>query len=238
MSSPIAKQLATEVQSLAPSAIVELLVLDLRPLSGELLHFHAGTNELRNPVVWQGVAYNPLPVETEGFEISTQGSLPRPKIRVANIDGLFSAAVREMDDLVSAKVIRKRTFARFLDAVNFTGGVNPTANPNIHFEDEIFFIDRKVSENSYVIEWELASAFDLEGVQLPFRQIIQNSCPWVYRGAECGYTKTDYYNNEDQRVWDASQDMCGKRIRSCQRRFGTNNALPFGGFPGAQRYDV
>jgi len=237
MSSNLPAAVAAEAQSLSPSAIVELFVLDMTKLGGQLIRFHAGTNGLQQPVVWQGQTYSPLPVEVEGFDVTTQGTLPRPKLRVANIDGLFSAGVREMRDLVTAKVIRKRTFARFLDAVNFPGGVNPNANPNHHFEDDMFQIERKVLENSYIIEWELASAFDLEGVMLPFRQIIQNSCPWVYRSAECGYTKAVYFNNEDQRVWTIAEDVCGKRLRSCERRFGTNNALPYGGFPGARRYE-
>ena len=35
----------------------------------------------------------------------------------------------EMDDLINAKVTRKQTFARYLDAVNFAEG-NPEANPD------------------------------------------------------------------------------------------------------------
>jgi len=30
-----------------------------------------------------------------------------------------------------------------------------------------------------------------------------------------------------------AQDVCGKRVSSCEVRFGTNAELPFGGFPAA-----
>jgi lambda family phage minor tail protein L len=73
----------------------------------------------------------------------------------------------------------------------------------------------------------------VQGVKLPRRQIIQNICPWKYRGAECGYAGSNYWNSNDQSVATLAQDVCGKRISSCELRFGTNQELPFGGFPAA-----
>lgn len=226
--------IATEIQSLAPSALMEFFILDTSNLAGGgVARFHAGTNQLQQPVWWQGQEYIPLPVEAEGFDVSTKGAMPRPRIRIANIDGLFSAEARQKDDLIGCKVIRKRTFAKYLDAKNFPGNVNPSADQNQYLADDIWFVDRKVTENKYLIEWELASAFDVQGVMLPFRQVIQNSCPWKYRGAECGYAG-GYYDKNDQVATDSSKDYCAKRLSSCRVRFGANN-LPFGGFPGAQR---
>jgi phage-related protein len=34
-------------------------------------------------------------------------------------------------------------------------------------------------------------------------------------------------------VSSRAQDACGKRLVSCQKRFGANAELPFGGFPAA-----
>jgi len=232
MTTPI----TAEIQSLSPSAIMEFFVLDMSNFEGGgVARFHAGTNKLQYPVWWQGVEYLPLPVEAEGFDVVTKGTLPRPKIRVANISGLFSAEVRQHDDLIGCKVTRKRTFARYLDAVNFPGGVNADADPNQFLPDDIWFVDRKTAENRYVIEWELASAFDVQGVMLPFRQVIQNSCPWKYRGPECGWMG-GYYGKDDKPAADAAHDYCAKRLSSCKARFGTNN-LPFGGYPGAHRFN-
>lgn len=227
-----------EIQSLSPSAIVELFVLDATNLDGgEISYFHAGTNKLCAPVWWQGNEYTPMPVEGEGFDLTAKGDLPKPKIRIANVNGLFSAAVRESDDLINCRVIRKRTFAKYLDAKNFPSGTNPDADPNQHLPDQVWFIDRKVTENKYMIEWELASAFDVQGVQLPFRQVIQNSCSWKYRGPECGYTQPYYFTKDDVWTTDPNEDFCAKRLSSCQCRHQNGITVPFGGFPGAFRVD-
>ncbi|MDR9847013.1 phage minor tail protein L [Herbaspirillum huttiense] len=223
----------SEIQKLAPSALIELFILDATKLpGGGLMRFHAGTNKLQQPVIWQGQEYMPLPIEAEGFEMNTRGTLPRPKIRVANVNGMFSAQVTSLDDLVRAKVIRKRTYARFLDAVNFPDG-NPTADPTQSLPDEVWYVERKTTENRYLIEWELASAFDLQGVQCPSWQIIQNSCSWRYRGPECGYAGAPMDRNNQ---WTTpANDTCPKNMAGCRARHG-NGELPFGGFPGATRY--
>lgn len=212
-----------------------MFVLDASNLvGGSVMRFHAGTNGLQQPVVWQGQTYIPLPIEAEGFDISSQGTLPRPKMRVANVQGMFSAAAAENEDLVNCKVTRKRTFARFLDAVNFPSGINEDADPNQELPDDIYYVEQKTNENRYVVEWELSSAFDLFGVQLPRRQVIQNTCMWRYRSPNCGYIGTGYFDAND-RPCSANLDVCGKRLTSCRIRFGTSNALPYGGFPGALR---
>lgn len=226
-----------EIQLLSPTAMIDLFELDTTMFDGgTVTRFHAGTNALTQPVVWQGNTYYPLPVESEGFDKSTKGTLPRPRIRVANISGVFSAAAAETDDLIGAIVTRKRTFLRYLDAVNFPGGANPTADPNQKLPDDKWYVDQKITENRVMIEWELASAFDLQGVMLPRRQVIQNTCPWQYRGAECSYTGTTMYDSNDQRTSDPNADFCAKRLVSCEKRFPTGT-LPYGGFPGAVRHD-
>lgn len=222
-----------EIQSLERSALIELFILDSTNIGGDISHFHSGTNNNGQPIVWQGVTYQPLPIESEGFDISAQGTLPTPKIRVANIQGLFSALSLELGDLVGSKIIRKRTFGRYLDAVNFKGGVNPEADPTQGYPDQLWFVNRKVSEDRYVIEWELSSAFDLMGVKLPFGQIIKNSCRWRYRSAECGWGG-GFFTKDDKPTSDPNMDRCGKRIASCECRFGQDQPLPYGGFAGAQ----
>jgi lambda family phage minor tail protein L len=113
--------ISTDIQSLSPSAMVELFVLDLAKQGGPVEYFHAGTNSVLAPVTWQGNIYSPLPIEAEGFAVTAKGTLPRPIIRVANISGMFSQQVAQYNDLVGCKVTRKRTFAKYLDAVNFAG---------------------------------------------------------------------------------------------------------------------
>lgn len=222
-----------DLQKLAPGSIVDLFVLDSTSIAGgSVLRFHAGVNELGNNVVWQSNTYIRFPIEADGFARNAQGTMPRPKIRCANIDGIFGALSRELEDLVGAKLTRKRTFVKYLDAVNFPGGTNPTADPNAGFPDEIWFVDRKSTENGLYIEWELSAAFDVAGVMLPRRQCIQNLCSWQYRSAECGYTGGAVADKNDTPTSNISLDSCGKRLASCKLRFGAYAELPYGGMPG------
>ena len=223
----------SEIQKLEPSAVVDLFVLDMTALGDTIYRFHAGTNSLRSNVVWQGETYSPFPIQASGFEYSGNGQIPRPKIVVANLTGTVTLLALLFKDLIGAKVTRKRTLAKYLDAVNFPGGVNPTEDTSAEFPEEIYYIDRKSAENRDVVEFELAASFDVQGVQLPRRQIIQNVCPWVYRGGECGYSGTNYFDANDNPVGSAGADVCGKRLSSCEARFGTTSPLSFGGFPAA-----
>lgn len=228
-----------EIQSLSPDAVIELFTLDFSNLKFPgTLNFHAGTNELRGSVIWQGTEYVALPIEAEGFDMSTNGVLPRPKVRLANMNGMFSAEIAQNRDLIESKVIRKRTLMKYLDAENFTSGVNATADPNQFYPNDIWFVEQKLTENRYMIEWELTSAMDLSGVLLPNRQVIQNSCPWKYRGVECGYAGVKMFDTFDVEVFTTPLDVCGKRLDSCKARKDEfpGGVLPYGGFPGARRY--
>lgn len=222
-----------ELQKLEPSAVIELFVLDCTALGGDTFYFHAGTNELRQNIVWQGQTYVRYPIRVSGFEVTGKGQLPRPRMSVSNLLGAITALLLEFDDLAGAVVYRKRTLKKYLDAVNFEGGVNADADSDAAFVDDKYFIDRKIVENRDVVEFELSSALDLAGIQLPRRQIVANLCAWTYRGSECGYTDTRYFTAQDIETADSGSDVCGKRLSSCKKRFGTGGDLPFGGFPGA-----
>ena len=114
----------SDLQAVAPSAIIELFVLELNVLqhgAADTYRFHAGTSLNANgELVWAGNAYMRFPVEAEGFEYSGNGQLPRPKIRVSNILGTITAILVALPNgLEGAKLTRIRTLARYLDAVNF-----------------------------------------------------------------------------------------------------------------------
>lgn len=220
-----------DVQGLAPGAIVELYELDTAPAGGaEVYRFTPhGPNEKGGDIVWAGQTYTRFPIEATGFEKRGQGALPRPTVRVANVTGLIGAIA---EDLIGAKLTRTRTFVKYLDAINFHAG-NPQADPNQWLDREVWFVDRKAAETPVLVEFELASAFDLSGVMLPRRQFVQNACAWRYRGPECGYTGGPVADIHDNPTSDPAQDRCGKRLASCRLRFGQHAELPFGGFPAA-----
>jgi lambda family phage minor tail protein L len=221
--------ITSEIQKLDADSLIELYELDTTKQGGPIYYFHSDVNTLNAPVVWQGITYVPFPLEATGFESSGVGSQPRPKLLLANISGMIGELTLSMNDLVTCKFIRKRTFVKYLDAVNFPDGINLTADSNAHFPDDIYYVDRKSKEDKIQVEFELASALELTGVVLPRRQIVKNLCSWNYKSAECGYTGTNYFNEFDEPC-AINQDKCGKRLGSCEIRF-VNEILPFGGFP-------
>ena len=177
----------SELQKINPSSIIEMFKLELNTAmhgTTDVYRFHAGVNSKNNgDIIWAGNTYQRFPVEADGFEYTGSGQLPRPKIRISNIIGTITALLLTLPEgLEGAKVTRIRTLARYLDAVNFTGNVNPfgTPDPTAEFPQEIYYVDRKTLETRDVVEFELAAAFDLAGVKAPKRQCIANICQWQY----------------------------------------------------------
>lgn len=225
--------LRSNVLKLGHSATLEFFVLDLTPLGGPLYRFCNFVNELQQPVVWQGQTYQPFPIEGSGWDKSAQGALPRPTVRIADITGLAGVLVRQYQGLAGAKLIRKRTQAQYLDAVNFAAG-NPNADANTYWPDQVWEIARRARDNGLAIEFELRAAIDVAGVRLPLRQINQNACPWQYRSAECGYAGPPVADANDQPTAVLANDKCSRRLTGCRLRFAqSSTGLPFGGFPTA-----
>lgn len=219
----------SELQKINPSSIIELFQLQLVTQihgSSTIYRFHAGTNATgtNGEVVWAGNSYLRFPVEADGFEYSGNGQLPRPKLRASNVFGTITALILSIPNgLEGSKVTRIRTLARYIDAVNFAGSVNPfgTPDPTAEFPREVYFISRKTTENRDVVEYELSSAFDLQGVRAPKRQCLSSICQWVFKSTECGYV--------------GGIQTCNKSLSNCRERFG-NGELPYGAFPGVGTY--
>ena len=176
----------SSLQSLNPSAIIELFVIELSSSlhgttagsSGEsnIFRFHAGSNlNVNKRIIWDQKEYLRFPIEATGFSYQ-RGQQPRPKLIVSNATSLISALLLQVNkttagnDLTGAKVTRISTLAKFIDAVNFADGQNSTADPTAEFPREIYTIDRKASENRFVVEFELAMPTDLAGITIPKRQ--------------------------------------------------------------------
>lgn len=222
--------IAIDSVKLDQAAAVELYVLDLTRLGGPVQRFCPQCNELGADVVWQGYTYATFPIRTDGFETSASGAFPRPRLSCSNVLGTLGPLVRQYDNLRGAKLIRKRTTARYLDAVNFNGG-NASADPLAEYPDEVWLVDRCIGRNRLTIEWELANPIDFVGVLLPGRVVQGNWCPWRYRSSDCGYTGGPVAKVDDTPTADSAEDRCSKRISGCKARF-PNQPLPFGGFPG------
>lgn len=193
--------LEADVQQGWHEAIVEMFDLDLSPITGDVNDKFYFTNQLKpdnTKIRWKGNTYEPLPIISSGYEKSTTGQIAQPSLTVANVMGTFTQVIDSLDDLVGAKVTRRRTLGKYLDG-------EPNADPTQEFPIDIFYIERKTAENALSITWQLASVLDLEGLKLPRRVITQNYCQWKYRGSECGYTGAPVFNANDTLISTAGQ---------------------------------
>lgn len=200
--------LEADVQKGWHDAIVELFDLDLSPITGNSNDKFYFTNQLKpdnTKIVWQGRTYEPLPIVSTGYERTTTGQIPQPQLTVANVMGTFTQVIAAYDDLVGAKVIRRRTLGKYLDG-------SPMADSTQEFPLDVFYIERKTAENSLSITWQLASVLDLEGLRLPRRVITQNHCQWKYRSSECGYTGAPVFNADDTVISVAGQSTAAVTV--------------------------
>lgn len=211
-----------DVQGLEPGPLVELWVLDASMFGGGVVRFQ-GVQD--GQVLWQGAEFDAWPIAAEGFS-RTSDQQPRPTLRVGNLDGSITRLCLEFDDMVGAIITRHRVFAKYLDG-------QPEADPTNEFPVESWFIDRKASETPESVDFELASALNFQGVQLPGRQIIANQCTVEYRGPLCNYTGPPVADILDVPTSDPAADRCGKRLRSCKMRLWPDDVLNFMGFPAA-----
>lgn len=240
-----------DYQKLEPGNAVRLFDVDGSAFGvSDVLRFHshniphteaeilaAGGDESKLPaksVWWQGEEYKAWPCQIEGMESSTSGSGAQPKLSVANLDGSITALCLHYDDLLQAKVTIHDTLAQYLDARNFPDG-NPSADPTQE-KLQVYYIDSKSSETNQVVEFTLSSPIDLQGLMLPTRQ-LHSMCTWCIRGKYrmgdgCDYAGTRYFDDKNNPVDDPSLDKCSGTLRGCELRFGENEELPFGGFPG------
>ena len=228
------KSLSRELGNLDPSTLLSFFEIDLSSVVGSIssslikdyeevnpslpnfedskdniLRFHNNIRVFNSYVFWQGKTFFPAPIQAEGYEISSRGILPTPRLSMSSqsdqeteILSLIRRAIRKYGDIVGAKVTRIRTYAKFLDKNNFadiakydgTDGSYLSSFPEGYEPDpyaelprDIFFIERKASESKTAIVYELSSSLDVEGIKLPRRTVQSKKCGFAYRGCGCFY---------------------------------------------------
>ena len=215
------------------SDIVELYILDATSLGGTIYYFTPATENGTN-IQFNGITYYQLPVSFEGMNISGDGTLPRPKMQVSNVNLTFVGFVNAHRDGIGAKVTRIRTFSKYIDG-------HSGADSNARFPSDIFYIEQKTIQNKFLIEWELVSPIDIGNKKIPKNQVISycqhryriySDSDFVYTYATCPYTGTSYFK-EDGSITTIANDKCGKKLSDCELRYPSDaDQLPFKGFPG------
>lgn len=198
--------------------MIELFELDATKRGGSIQYMSNSTNEFGTPIVWRGVPYDVVPVEASGYEVTSSGKLPRPGIKIANVNGWIAALAHTYGDFIGCKVTRRRTLGKYLDPENFIGG-NPNYDPAAEFAPDVFYVEQKVSEDPRNMQWSLSAAMDLDGVIIPKRTVAL-TCTWRYKGKGCNYAGAE----------PPGETTCPHTVTGCKARFGPLAELPFGGF--------
>lgn len=133
------------------SASVVLWEIDLTEVGGERYFFCNEQNEKGEPVTWQGRQYQPYPIQGSGFELNGKGTSTRPTLTVSNLYGMVTGMAEDLQSLVGGTVVRRKVYARFLDAVNFVNG-NSDADP----------------EQEVISRWRIEQCSELSAVSASF----------------------------------------------------------------------
>ena len=235
MTANITPTFQLELAKLEQTALLDLFEVDMRQLTGkdgnrgELFRFYAGTNELTQPIIWQGNGYTPFGVKAEGFEMSGQGASNRPTLTVINFDGFVTALSNNFEQCLGAIVRRRQVYAQFLDAANFKAG-NRNADPQQE-RVSYYLIEQLTTLTQDIATFTLALPTETDNAVINKRTILV-TCPWVYRSTECGYTGNPVADEKDQPTTDPKKDKCSGCLRGCQLR---NNTLNYGGFIGVNK---
>ena len=209
-------------------------------ISDAVLRFHNNIKIINSYVVWQNNTYYPAPILTEGFETSSKGTLPQPTLAItsqpqtsrrlvpsgADQIALLKHEIRKFGDIIGAKVTRRRTFAKYLDTKNFIPNdrfmhkaalgqqlpVGYEPDPYAELPNEVYYIERKISENKSTIKYQLSSILDLEGIKLPKRMIVADKCMWQYRGCGCWYQHAEVGQTPHGVELESDQDINGSNV--------------------------
>ena len=106
--------------------------------------------------------------------MNTKGTIPQPSVTMSNLFGAGNLLVDDYDGLVGALLVRIMTLHRFLDDGN-------TPDGNAYITRDKFAVAQKTSHTAVSIVFKLAALWDLEGTQLPRRQILRDVCTHTYR---------------------------------------------------------
>ena len=136
-----------ELHDLQSSSIIELFEVNANKYGLGVYRFHPG-KVLNGDLIYDNKVYKSIPLEMDEVETRGDGTLPRPKLRIANVDGFVSDIINGRDDFVGLHFTRKRIFLKYLDAANFRNDKNPFGDPDINarFPDDKFIINQKLND--------------------------------------------------------------------------------------------
>jgi lambda family phage minor tail protein L len=219
---------------LSTDSLIVLYQLDTTMLGGQMFYFSSAT-DFDTSIFLGGQEYVPLPMDAQGFEMSTKGAPAQPTVTISNIYGAGNLLIDSYKGLVGALLIRIITLRRFLD-----DGTTP--DPNAYITRDKYAVAQKTSHTALAIIFKLATILDQQGLMIPRRTILRDVCSHQYRvwnpdigwfdysKASCPYSGGAFYDYNNYPT-DAPHDLCSRNVQGCKLRF-PNQALPARFFPG------
>lgn len=145
------KAINTHIHEIEPSTPIFLYEINLNQIRPESINYPTTEGPIKNGILrihndfnlfninrgiikWKGEYYFPFPIYGEQFDITSNGTIPTPKVKFSSqfLDDEFNSfykyirmQMNELKDIVGSKVTRRKTFVRYLSADNFEGNVNP-----------------------------------------------------------------------------------------------------------------
>jgi len=225
--------------------LIVLYELHLTDLGGSIYRFVEGTAESGGSpteIVFDSETYYPRAVEVTGIGKSGGGQQPRPKVKIADVDGSIHTLCTTYQDMLGALLKRRRTLKKYLDG-------EAEADPTAQFPVDIFIVGKKSPRTKVYYEFELYPYMDKEGRRIPGRLIIKDICQFVYRyhngvtfvyntERPCPYTTSTYFKRDNTPTANPDEDECSHTLDGCKARYGQYGPMPFGGFPGVNRFRV
>ena len=209
-------------------------LIDDSQLAGHDYDISTTDKEIKRDIIWQGQAYSPVAIKSDGLELRGDGKASMPNLAIANtlngINGAMSALCLQLSDFAGAKLTVITTLAKYLDAANFASG-NPQARNE--YKKQVWFVEQKTAENASQVTFELSNPVDFEGMKIPCREIT-NYCHWAvcgrYRQDPCLYSGAAMFTKDGKPTDDPNLDYCGGSLVDCKLR---DNTARFGGFPSS-----
>jgi len=145
------KSINTHIHEIEPTTPIFLYEINLNQIRPESINYPATEGPIKNGVLrihndfnlfninrgiikWKGEYYFPFPIYGEQFDITSNGTIPTPKVKFSSqfLDDEFNSfykyirmQINDLKDIVGSKVSRRKTFVRYLSSDNFEGNVNP-----------------------------------------------------------------------------------------------------------------
>jgi len=146
---------------------VDLYTIDATSLGSSVFHFTPSMDN-GSSVSFGGTVYTALPIQATGFEGTTSGALPRPKVTISNVNKFLQPYLLAHQYFQGATFARVRTLDKYLDG-------HPNADSTQQLLPQYWYIDSLDSMTKQQITFSLVSPLDRPNVKLPRRQILRDA---------------------------------------------------------------